>query len=207
MSNQINSAEPYWDVFITRLPAFCDMLSHESERGCVIVGAALLDEALEQILKIRLVPSPEKRDKLFNGAYAPLGSFSAKIDFAYRVGIIGLNRRSILHLIRKLRNDFAHSTLQLSFDSQQVRNRVKELFKLNKPLLDLIWETVDNAQHLAIIEQLGAYKAKHGVDYLVRVMGWKSTFEFLTAMIAASLHTFQGDIKPIVSPDEDKTSS
>jgi len=206
MSKRVNPPEPPWDIFIVRFPAFCEMLKHESERGSVIVGAVLLDEALEQLLKRKLVPSPEKSDELFKGSYAPLASFSAKIDFAYRVGIIGLHRRSSLHIIRKLRNDFAHSSLQISFESQKVHNKVQELFKLNKALLDLIWRTVEDAQEPALIDLIGSSKAKHGVDYLIRIMGWKSTFEFLAAMITASLYTFEGDIEPIVSPDEVRNS-
>lgn len=53
----------------------------ESDRACVILGAALLDSALETVLRAHLVPSPGTSDSLFDTPNAPLSSFSARIHF------------------------------------------------------------------------------------------------------------------------------
>ena len=195
-----------WDFFITNFPALYEMLHRESERGSVIVGAAVMDEALELLLKKRLVASPEISDELFKGPYAPLSDFAAKIDFAYRVGLIGRNHRSSLHLIRKLRNDFAHSSMQLNFESQKVHSRIQELFKLNKSLLDTIWDIVKKDDNPEVKEIIGNYESQHGVDYLSKFLGWRSTFELLGAMIAAALNSFNEDIEPLTARDAKKTS-
>ncbi len=200
-------AKSQWDIFIAHFSVFYDMLRHESERGSVIVGAALMDESLERLLKTKLVPSPEKNDELFKGPYAPLDNFSAKIDFAYRTGLIGLTHRSSLHLIRKLRNDFAHSSSQLNFESQQVHSRIQELFKLNKPLLDMIWEVVKKDENPEVAEIIGNYESKHGVDYLSKFLGWRSTFEILSSMIAAALNSLFEDIEPLIARESKKANT
>ena len=81
----------------------CEQLRIESERGSAIVGAAFIDEALEEILKAILIVSAEKDDELFNGSHPPLGSFSAKTDVAYRIGLISPKFRKSLHIIRNIR--------------------------------------------------------------------------------------------------------
>ena len=47
----------------------------ESDRACVIL--ALLEQALETLLKARLVQNPSAQDSLFDGPNAPLTSFEA----------------------------------------------------------------------------------------------------------------------------------
>jgi len=178
---------------------YVKQLREESERGAVIVSAALMDEALEELIKAKLVPSPEKKDELFIGAYAPLDNFSAKIDFAYRIGIIGFSIRASLHLLRKLRNDFAHSALQMSFDSSSVRDRIRELFKLNKELLDVLWDVAKKENNPYIAEITGGIDSKQGIDYLVEIAGWRSIFQILVSLISASLRQHYGDIEPLKS--------
>src|SRR5262249_32748525 len=57
----------------------------------------------------------------------PLATFSARIDMAYLLGLIPDNVRRELHLIRKIRNDFAHSSENLDFNNEAIANRCREL--------------------------------------------------------------------------------
>lgn len=199
MSKEGGEINEVWDDFITRFPAVYDMLTHESERGSAIVSASLMDEALEQLLKAKFVPSAEKKDELFKGPYAPLEDFYAKIEFAYRMGLISVNQRTSMHLIRKLRNDFAHSSLRIDFKAQSVRNRIEELFKLNNVLLDMVGKLVKDDGNQHIMEVIGGYKSKNGVDYLSKLLGWRSTFELLCALMVAVLHIRLKSIDPLVA--------
>jgi hypothetical protein len=108
---------------------FSEHFGKESDRAAVILAAAMLEHALEVLLKSRLVPSPTQGDSLFEGAYAPLASFSAKIDVAFRIGLIAPAFARDLHLIRKIRNDFAHNVTGCTFDDAVVRGRVVELVR------------------------------------------------------------------------------
>ncbi len=176
-----------------------DQLNPESERGTVIVSAALMDEALEDLIKARLVSSPGHEDELFAGPYAPLGSFSAKTDFAYRLGLIGLSTRNSLHQIRKLRNDFAHSSVIESFDSSKVKNRVRELFKLNQNMLDIIWAVAKEREHPEVKRLTKDLNPSHSIDNLVAIAGWRGMFEILVSLIAAALKIWRAEIEPLTS--------
>ena len=98
-----------------------------SDRSCAIVVAAILEERLKKLLSARFLPNASKHDPLFDGPNAPLGSFSAKIDMAFRIGLISHKFTRDLHLIRIIRNAFAHNFSPLSFDSADIQSRVMEL--------------------------------------------------------------------------------
>ncbi len=99
----------------------------ESDRACVVLAASLLDSALETILRTRLTPVANSNDTLLDGAYSPLGTFSAKIDITYRIGLISGRFARDLHIVRRIRNDFAHNVISCSFDDSIIRNRTLEL--------------------------------------------------------------------------------
>lgn len=187
------------DIFVKHLLQYHSQLSLESERGSAIVGAALIDDALEEMLKTLMIASAQKDDELFNGPYAPLSSLSAKIDVAYRTGLISPNVRASFHLIRKLRNDFAHVSLQINFESQSVHSRIRELFNLNKELFETLWQIIkDNFDDVNMAED-----SKHGIDNVVKNIGWKLTYEVLISIIAATLLADKYKIPKIVSHHRD----
>lgn len=111
------------------VPDFVVGLVQESERSAVIVGAAQLDNVLEQLLRNVLQPQPGSDDKLF-GANGPLRDTYAKINIAYRLGIIDNNVERALQLVRRIRNDFAHSIESASLSVGPQRDRLNELVKL-----------------------------------------------------------------------------
>src|SRR5437868_9115545 len=82
-------------------------LQAESDRGAVLVAGSMLDVALQQLLVAYFADSGTP-DPLFEGANAPLHSLSAKIDLASRLGFISDGLARDLHVIRRIRNDFAH---------------------------------------------------------------------------------------------------
>lgn len=114
---------------------WCDFFEREvrqeSPRAMAILSAAVLDEAMTSLLKLALLPCPTSTDPLFDDSYAPIGSFSAKIEVAERMGIISPGVAQSLHLIRRIRNDFAHDIAGCSFENAVVCNRVGELRRLN----------------------------------------------------------------------------
>lgn len=106
--------------------AFIGELTKETDRAAVILGAAKLDLLLYQILQKYLVPISGSEDKFLNSD-GPLSSFNAKIHMTYRLGLINSLFARSLHLIRKIRNDFAHEVEGCSLDSGAHRNRIIEL--------------------------------------------------------------------------------
>ena len=107
MSDLINEEVEYW---VKNLKILQDELENSSsDRSCVIVAAAYIDELLGYLFRFFLTsPSSENEDKgLFSG-YGPLSSFSSKIVLSYRLGLISNSEYKTLQVIRKIRNSFAH---------------------------------------------------------------------------------------------------
>jgi hypothetical protein len=106
---------------------FFSEFEKETDRASVILAAIMLEEALTGLLKTRLAPTGSSNDSLFDGATAPIGSFSAKIDLAYRIGLIPASFARELHLVRRVRNDFAHNISNATFDDPSEMQRIDEL--------------------------------------------------------------------------------
>ena len=108
-----------------------DEFEKETDRAAVIVAASMLDELLRTLLVAKLVPVSSSSDELFDGSNAPLGTFSARIEIAYRTGLVSVKFARDLHLVRRIRNDFAHNIHGASFDDTRVKQRISELDNSN----------------------------------------------------------------------------
>ncbi len=102
-------------------------IADESDRAAVILSAAFLDSALEYLLRTHLLPCATSSDPLFDGVNAPFSDFSARIDVAFRLGLIDTAFARSLHLIRRIRNDFAHNISGCTFQDSSVMARMTEL--------------------------------------------------------------------------------
>lgn len=105
---------------------FVGQFRAESDRAAVILGAAKLDYLLFQLVDRALVPNYSKDDDLLDDN-RPLSSFSARISLAYRLGMIDASFAKALHLVRKIRNEFAHKIPNTRLDIAPHRDRIREL--------------------------------------------------------------------------------
>lgn len=120
------SDKQQYDIHNADLSEFVNEFTNESDRASAIIGAAKLDYLLYQCLSKFLLPNPSNNDPLFDGE-GPLSSFSSKINIAYRLGLISPQASKSLHLVRRIRNTFAHEAIGCNFDSGAHRDRVIEL--------------------------------------------------------------------------------
>ena len=104
-------------------------LLDESERASVILAAARLDVDLERLLKHVLHHHPGGSDPLFEGDRM-LGTFSAKIAFAHRLGLIAPEFEHALQMVRKIRNDFAHQLESEQLNSPRQKARLTEIVRI-----------------------------------------------------------------------------
>jgi|APLak6261663543_1056040.scaffolds.fasta_scaffold12968_1 DNA-binding MltR family transcriptional regulator len=106
-----------------------DEIVNESDRGCVLVGAAVLEQRLEDIyleqFERNQIPQKLQRD-LFN-SNGPLSTFSSKIKLAYSLGYIDKSTFHDLEAIRKIRNEFAHTSNQVDFINHSVSKTIESL--------------------------------------------------------------------------------
>jgi hypothetical protein len=99
----------------------------ESDRAAAIVVGAMLDEALKSLLCKRLVAPAKKGRSLLDGMNAPLGTFNARIDSAFQLGLISRYLARDLHLVQKIRNRFAHFALECTFETDPIKGWVRAL--------------------------------------------------------------------------------
>lgn len=116
------------------------MLTESNDKGMVLIASSVIEDALTDIIKARLIKSPSAKDSLFAGEGSPLSTFSAKIEMAYRIGGINDINRNTLTVFRRLRNDFAHNAAITSLDSPAVADRVNAIFATQQNLIDAIQE-------------------------------------------------------------------
>lgn len=136
------------------MPILHEELEGGSDRACVISACAIVDHLLAQIIKKFLLPHPKKgrnknQDPLFDGTNPPLGSFSSRIDMAFRLGIIGHQLSEELHRLRKIRNEFAHKFESVDLGEQKYLNKVNDIIsslKLEEKASALFGSPYDTAR-------------------------------------------------------------
>lgn len=113
------------------LANFISELQRESDRGLALVAAALIDDKLGEVLRAFFCEGACAA-RLLNSSNAALGSFSARSDACLALGLLDDYEYSEIALLRKVRNEFAHSKHGISFEASRVRGLCSSL-KSNLP--------------------------------------------------------------------------
>lgn len=110
----------HWD-YLTHLLKTADY------RTLIIVGTETLNEQLRRLFRFRCHDATHKRfDAMFNGT-GPLASFSSRIDLAYFHGYFPKDTYDDLHVIRRIRNEVAHSFRRVDFQSGAIADLSRQL--------------------------------------------------------------------------------
>jgi len=109
------------------------VLENESDRGLVLVAAAYLDDMLTALIREKFVEDQKITEELL-GTNGPLGTFSAKINLAYCIGLLHSNARSDLRKTRQIRNKFAHMRNKASFEDRAIQDKCSSLTYASKPI-------------------------------------------------------------------------
>jgi DNA-binding MltR family transcriptional regulator len=107
------------------MAAFED-IDNSNDRAAAILAAAILEDHLAIALKKRFHEDEKILNETFRSS-GPLGSFSAKINMAFLVGLCSKATCKELHTIKDIRNEFAHKGLTMDFNSQRVRDLANNL--------------------------------------------------------------------------------
>ena len=121
----------------SRLKEFMDFrlsLIQESDRGSVLMAAAFIENKLECLLESYFIEDEKICKQLLKGNGA-LATFSSKIDLSFLLGLIPKNIFNDLHILRKIRNEFAHTASKISFETPSIKDRTKALSTLSKEML------------------------------------------------------------------------
>lgn len=113
-----NQKSKWWlsDNAVTYVNKVLDEMQNESDRSAAILLGAELDDTLGQILEKHLLPPRDKKD---GGAIGK--SFYVRIELTSRLGLVHPLFHRELHLIKDVRNEFAHKKLGITFDDVKVQ--------------------------------------------------------------------------------------
>ena len=112
-------------------------LEKQTDRGAAIIACAILDEFLTEAIENRLLMNKRVADRLFNyEKNGPLAHFAAKIDVGFAIGILKSEMWNDLHLIRRIRNHFAHRSEALKFSDTKISRLCSELLTAKSSLKD-----------------------------------------------------------------------
>jgi hypothetical protein len=114
--------------------AIVSEIGAQSDRGAMIIAGSFLETRLMQTIIMRLDPNAtgDQLGKMFKGTN-PLATFSAKIDVGALLQIYPAEAKDLLHRIRELRNDAAHETSPISFETQKIAAKCANLGALIMP--------------------------------------------------------------------------
>jgi DNA-binding MltR family transcriptional regulator len=111
-------------------------LAGENDRAVILVGGAMLENALEKAILSRLrEPQTSTEDDVLFSERGILSTFSQKIWAAYFLKIIGPSVRRDIDLVRAIRNAAAHEMKTISFNgTPEISSRCRELRAANEML-------------------------------------------------------------------------
>ncbi len=105
---------------VKEFKALLSTLKKESDRGMVLITAALMDDLLEQCIRSFLIDH-RRTDQLVANFNGPLGSLGARILAAFSLGILSESEYQDCERVRKVRNSFAHGA-SCSFKNEKVND-------------------------------------------------------------------------------------
>ncbi len=102
-----------------------------SERASVLVCAAVLDRAVEKLLRLKFKQLSEASDEdldvlLTNRPLPPLGSAAIRVKVAAVMGVLSRDVCKALSIMFKIRNEFAHDEIPESLAYE----KVEEIYNL-----------------------------------------------------------------------------
>jgi DNA-binding MltR family transcriptional regulator len=111
---------------VADIAEFHKIFSKETDRGCTLLAASLIDLELTELLKQTFVQNEKILKKIFS-PNGPLGTLSSKIDIWYCLGNCSKVIYNKMHVIRDIRNEFGHSFKALSFDDKIISQKIKSI--------------------------------------------------------------------------------
>lgn len=190
MSAEQNDSNEFSSKFLSTFLS----LEKESDRGCVIVAAALTEDLLDQCLNCYLLPAINNRDELLNG---PSSSFSSKIELCYRVGILRKEIRRLLNTLRKLRNEFAHSSHEEGFRKDSVKNHIESISNISSNLMHAAFEILNDSNNLSLGFEIPKNESEI-TKVLIENIGYRKVFQIAISLNISGLLITLEQIEPVL---------
>jgi DNA-binding MltR family transcriptional regulator len=167
-------------------------LTDESDRGCILVAAALLEESLElrfrDLFQSKEIPK-SVQDSLL-GSNGALATFSSKIKMAYAVGLLPRETFTDLEEVRKMRNQAAHLSKDFDFLNEAIGRKIESLICVQLTKNDFIQRykfTLTDSEQPAGTKSDNASKEKVKTEARARLAGYVKYHKSLLAIAVSYL--------------------
>ncbi|MFA6500208.1 MAG: hypothetical protein WC256_07715 [Desulfurivibrionaceae bacterium] len=175
-------------------------LKPESDRGCVLVVGSMVERFLEDHISRRLLPKLSPDDELMGrSGNKPIAVFSAKINLAYRLGLITAAERTIYHQLRELRNACAHHIDRQEFAANHFKDRTRNIIEQSAN----VWEALREE----IAPALFPNDPPTTIEEFIDKVGWRVAFETFFALVVAHKEASVGRVARLSALHESITTS
>jgi len=122
------------------------LFQNESDRGAAVLAGSYVENYLGLYIKSKMIDH-SVAEQIFSPD-GPLSTFSQRIYFAQAFWFLSKNQCADLHLIKKIRNHFAHHPKVASFNEKPVYDWVRNLnvSKTKITMPDGATSTIDDAR-------------------------------------------------------------
>jgi hypothetical protein len=108
-------------------------IERESDRSCAIIIFSLIDELMQGLILAECEASvPRLKDRLFDPQSGMLPNTAKRIFFAMALKWISKETFHTLNILRKVRNEFAHTIACDRFDHVKIRGLLSSIASVNK---------------------------------------------------------------------------
>lgn len=104
---------------------FLQVLNRESDRGAALLSASMLDEKVLELLNTFLIEGDVANNLLRTNG--PVGTFAARVDMAYALGLLEEEERAEITLVRRIRNPMGHTWRSIDFSDDRLRDLIAQL--------------------------------------------------------------------------------
>ena len=161
-------------------------IAEESDRAKVVFIAAWIDNFLEVKLKNEFSKGNVKaRDQLFKPS-GPFSSFSAKLNTVFCAGWIDTDVHHDVQIIRKLRNDCAHTIEPISLNAENIRSLLESFHVPRRQYYD--WGELKAAStNNGILLYTGEKPEEAEEDLYLGELTFKMAISVIFAVLVANL--------------------
>ena len=168
MSIPVDQTSPLasYEAVARRVSEAVAELFSESDRGCVLVGGAMVDDALGALLRAFFMNDEALIRKLLTVPGSPISTFSSRIQTTRALGLLSEEIYRDLDAVRKIRNTAAHfdyrstRTTAFAFSDSDVANRCRGL----KSLPEAFAALPPRYGFVAFVSMVAAIFAEHAAN-------------------------------------------
>ncbi len=102
-------------------------LLKESDAGLVVLSTSYVDSCFTDAFKKNLINLTSDAEDVLFGGTGPFATFSAKIRTAHALGWISRSVSNDLHILRRIRNTFAHDPYKTSLDHSDIARQIRNM--------------------------------------------------------------------------------